>query len=265
MSDISAWSNIAGNNNATPPNGFPEGQDPATLNDACREVMASVRRWYQGAGWTNLGNTPTYVSAISFSVTGDQTAFYTANRRIKIYSSTAGTLYGNIVSSAYSTVTTVTVNLDSGSLDANIATVWLCFLEGDALIKTGTWTPTLIGSTTNPTVSYNFQTGQYIKQANWCTIMGRVSVGTVTSAGAGNLDIGGLPFTPRTSPDFYAGCLPFQAFSGQASRFIGILTQQGSTSLSLWNVGPNVDFTRMQTSNLVAGWSAIFQLSYLTY
>lgn len=47
MSNISAWSTTAASNNAAPPNGFPEGQSPSSLNDCARENMAAVSRFYK--------------------------------------------------------------------------------------------------------------------------------------------------------------------------------------------------------------------------
>ncbi len=46
MSNISQWSTSAASNNAAPPNGFPEGQAPSTVNDCARELMAAVARQY---------------------------------------------------------------------------------------------------------------------------------------------------------------------------------------------------------------------------
>jgi hypothetical protein len=46
MSNVSQWDNAAANNNDTPPDGWPEGQAPSTVNDCARELMASVSRWY---------------------------------------------------------------------------------------------------------------------------------------------------------------------------------------------------------------------------
>lgn len=47
MSNISQWSTSAASNNAAPPDGFPEGQAPSTVNDCAREVMAAVARQFQ--------------------------------------------------------------------------------------------------------------------------------------------------------------------------------------------------------------------------
>lgn len=46
MSNISQWSASAASNNAAPPDGFPEGQAPSTVNDCARELMAAVARQY---------------------------------------------------------------------------------------------------------------------------------------------------------------------------------------------------------------------------
>jgi hypothetical protein len=111
---IKNYSTTAANNNAAPPNGFPEGMAPSDVNNSARTVMADIRSWYEDAQWIDYGNVPTYVSTNSFSVIGNQTAIYTVGRRIKL--SDASNLYGTISASVFTTLTTVTVTLDSGSL-----------------------------------------------------------------------------------------------------------------------------------------------------
>lgn len=49
-SNVTSWSTSAASNNSAAPNGFPEGMAPSGLNDAAREVMAAVARWYEEAG-----------------------------------------------------------------------------------------------------------------------------------------------------------------------------------------------------------------------
>lgn len=75
--------------------------------------------------WTASGMTPTYISASSFSVTGDQTSILTVNRRLKLTES-GSSLYGTIIKSTYTSLTTVTVLLDSGSLTSDFTgnTFW---------------------------------------------------------------------------------------------------------------------------------------------
>lgn len=80
-----------------------------------------------GEQWIASGHTPTYISATSFSVTGDQTSTYQAGRRLKT-TNTGGTIYSRIKSSSFGAVTTVTVVNDSGSLDSGLSAVSLGIL-----------------------------------------------------------------------------------------------------------------------------------------
>lgn len=63
----------------------------------------------------------TYVSSTSFTLIGDQTADYHLSRRVRSVGST--TLYGTIVTSAFTTLTTITVVWDSGTLSNEALTV----------------------------------------------------------------------------------------------------------------------------------------------
>jgi hypothetical protein len=69
-----------------------------------------------------------YLSTTSFSLTGDQTATWHANRRVKIVL-TASTLYGTITTAVYTSVTTVIVVLDSGTLSDSITSVSIGILD----------------------------------------------------------------------------------------------------------------------------------------
>lgn len=142
MTGIELWSTTAANNNSASPNGWPEGMPPSGVNDSARQMMAAVREWYETAEWINLGQTPTYIGATSFSITGDQTATYQIGRRIKAYGTTPFTIYGTITNSAYASVTTVTVTWDSGSLNSTLTTVWIG-----------------LASVTNKSVSFNSLSG----------------------------------------------------------------------------------------------------------
>lgn len=81
--------------------------------------------------WITNSLVPTYLNATQFSVPGDYTATFEAGRRIKTVNS-AGTYYGYITSSAYATsVTTVTVFLDSGALDSGLSAASVALLSAD--------------------------------------------------------------------------------------------------------------------------------------
>lgn len=84
--------------------------------------MADVATWYQSPEWLNYGLTPTYVSATQFTVMGNQTGIFSVGRRVKAMVS-AGAVYGTITASAFTSLTTVTVALDSGNLDSGVSEV----------------------------------------------------------------------------------------------------------------------------------------------
>lgn len=72
--------------------------------------------------WVLYGAAPTYISATSFSLAGDQTGTFQIGRRIKT-SNTGGVRYSSITNSVYGAVTTVTVTNDSGTLDSGLSAV----------------------------------------------------------------------------------------------------------------------------------------------
>ena len=73
--------------------------------------------------WLVYQATPTYVSATSFTVSGDQTQTFQVGRRLKS-TNTGGTIYSTITGSVYSSPnTTVTVRNDSGTLDSGLSQV----------------------------------------------------------------------------------------------------------------------------------------------
>ena len=73
--------------------------------------------------WVDSGFVPTYISATSFSVPGDQTSTLHIGRRIRT-TNTAGTVYSGISNSVFgSGVTTITAINDSGSFDAGLSSI----------------------------------------------------------------------------------------------------------------------------------------------
>lgn len=107
MSKVGSWSTTAGNNNATPPDGWPEGQAPSTVNDCAREMMAAIRTLAADAQYIDLNNTPSYKSATQFSLATADATNFEVGRRLKLFDTT--TLYGTIISIS---ATQVQVRLD---------------------------------------------------------------------------------------------------------------------------------------------------------
>lgn len=79
--------------------------------------------------WVASGLTPTYISATSFSVVGNQTAVLQANRRIE-YVLNSGTYYGYIFSASFgSGITTVVIVPDATNLDATLSSFKYGFIS----------------------------------------------------------------------------------------------------------------------------------------
>lgn len=118
---IGKWSTTAANNNSTPPDGWPEGQAPSTVNDCAREMMASIRTMLNDMSFIDLDHTPTQTSSVTFTLPGNVVSFYDVGRRVKCFD--ASTLYGTVISSSFTTNTGITLRLDSGLLTSSLTSV----------------------------------------------------------------------------------------------------------------------------------------------
>lgn len=118
MSNISSWTTSAASNNASPPDGAPEGMQPSAVNDVIRENMGAVRRWYVDAEWINHGDALVRQTNNSFLVSRTATEVYTAGRRIKLYDST--TIYGSVIASSASGANTL-VTVSSSNLSSSLS------------------------------------------------------------------------------------------------------------------------------------------------
>lgn len=88
------------------------------INDTAAQITSQ---------WNESGLSPIFVSTTQFTLSGDQTVNFQVDRRIRLVN-TAGTMYGRITVSAYTTLTTITVVLDSGVLDSGLSSVSLGLL-----------------------------------------------------------------------------------------------------------------------------------------
>jgi hypothetical protein len=70
--------------------------------------------------------------------------------------------------------------------------------------ETGTWTPEFGGTTTNPVLTYSYQSGEYIKVGNMCHARFRVQASSVSSDGSGILRIT-LPFNVPAGQNGWTG------------------------------------------------------------
>jgi len=100
--------------------------------------------------WIPFQGVPSYVSATSFTVPGDQTQTFTFGTRVKTMN-TGGVVIGTVVRSAYSTSTTVTIVPDSGALDSGLSSVSVGLITPTSPSLPGTLTtPAFRNRITNP-------------------------------------------------------------------------------------------------------------------
>jgi hypothetical protein len=76
MSEVFTWDPTSANNNSSPPNGWPEGMQYSSVNNAAREMMGSIARWDRDtngtlvSGGTSTGYTLTPNRTISSYTAG---------------------------------------------------------------------------------------------------------------------------------------------------------------------------------------------------
>jgi hypothetical protein len=116
---IGLWSTTASSNNASPPDGAPEGWLPSTVNDVVRENMAQIRTYCQNAQWFDHGMSPTFINATTFTVPGDQSAYLEAGRALKLYDAT--TRYDKIATASASAVSTTVIISGNTSVTAALS------------------------------------------------------------------------------------------------------------------------------------------------
>jgi hypothetical protein len=97
---------------------------PATVDDFFRHIQSVMRQESLLKSWERRGDTPTFVSGTTFTVPGNQSAFYSQGRRLRVLQS--NTIYGTVASVTFTANTFVQVSMDSGaSLSATMSEVQL--------------------------------------------------------------------------------------------------------------------------------------------
>lgn len=71
MGELTDWDTTAANNNSTPPDGFPENMDYSDVNNAARELMAVMARFYKDLNGTlaTTGSANTYAVTLNSGAT----------------------------------------------------------------------------------------------------------------------------------------------------------------------------------------------------
>jgi hypothetical protein len=78
--------------------------------------------------WVDSGLTPTFGSATTFTVPGNQTSIFQIGRRVRTQNA-GGTIYSTITNSVFGALTTVTVVNDAGVLDVGLSAVAYSFIS----------------------------------------------------------------------------------------------------------------------------------------
>lgn len=89
--------------------------------------MASIRTLVSDIQYIDLDFTPTYINATSFSVPGNQTSAIHAGRRLKLFD--GATVYGTVSTASFTTVTTINISADTGSLTSSLSSFGLSILS----------------------------------------------------------------------------------------------------------------------------------------
>ncbi len=128
----------------------------------------------------------------------------------------------------------------------------------------GTWTPTITGSTTNPTVTYSLQRTTYTKVGRLVTVTCFLAW-TAISGGSGDAHISGLPFTIEASPGANgAGAISeLNGFTLASLRTsASMFTSSNTTFLTVRCFGSTVSTQTVAIADLAASGSLIFTATY---
>lgn len=185
--------------------------------------------------WTASNLTPTFVSATSFTLAGDQTTEFHEGRRLRITDS-GGTDYGVITSSTFGSVTTVVVSLDAGSIDSGISAVDYSILSADSSAvphaRSDSGGLTLTGDLAIESGSLQLQMGSDVASAaalavnvdgNIFDVTGSTGITSLASKGVGSLVVLKFDAAPKISHHstnlILPGSTSIQAAAGDIAVF----------------------------------------------
>ena len=128
----------------------------------------------------------------------------------------------------------------------------------------GNWTPTLTGSSTNPTVTYSLQRARYTRIGRLVTVESYLAW-SAFSGGSGDVYISGLPFTIDSSTGAYgAGSISqLDGITYAAARTSpGLMALAGTTSLRFMCFGSAVASATIPTTSVAASGNVVFTCTY---
>lgn len=269
MANLRKWSTTATANasiagGATTIN-FSEGQAPGTVNNSAREMMAQLRSIYTPDewGWVEHSATASVASQTTFKVSGDQTTYWTAGRRWRIKSPST-TRYGSVVSASYTSETTVTVTVDSGSLSASHSIAALAAITSNHIPANTYVTSASLATALGPyltSASAATTLGSYVTSdsmsaaiANFVTSnSASAMIATQIAASPGGITIlGNIATTSGTSATL--GSLTLTGYKMLQLMFMGVDQATGNNELLIGNsTADDVLFTSGMGSTAIYG------------
>jgi hypothetical protein len=208
--------------------------------------------------WASSGFTPTYVSTTSFTVVGDQTTDLHVGRRLQ-FTVTAGTVYGEILTSAYTTLTTVTVLMDgTQTLDSGLSAVNVSILRADQRAIPRTLTNNKHGAdiASASTINLNNASGDLVDVTGTTTItaitLADGSERTVRFTGALTLTHGASLVLP-TSANITTAAGDFAVFRGYASGVVRCVSYHPLTGKALAGTSESYVYIRDEKAANTAG------------
>ena len=126
----------------------------------------------------------------------------------------------------------------------------------------GTFTPTIGGAGSDPTVSFTTQTGNYTKIGNVVKVDAKIVINTISSGG-GNFNSRGLPFTAVTRG---CGSMIFSYIAVQAGGAVGVTpyVEATGTYLAFAEMNDAIDeaLAHLQVNDLANGTFINYSASY---
>ena len=128
----------------------------------------------------------------------------------------------------------------------------------------GTWTPAVLGNTTQPTVTYSNQYGVYTKIGNRVWVHGRLTL-TAISGGSGYGFINGLPFNPSMN-DYSAGTVGYSTNWASNNTPTTLIIHPTANRIELYGHSGSDSRSSVADVKYVSDWTAttdiIFSATY---
>ena len=126
----------------------------------------------------------------------------------------------------------------------------------------GTWTPLFTDGTNNATMSI-YNAGFYTKVGNLVTVSGYIEASSLGSM-SGNVKLAGLPFTTAGTGGAHTGSAAGWGnnLNITAGQVVGIMTDLGTTTISLKLWDASTGATDLQTSEMLSNTVITINLTY---